>query len=148
MSDIDLDFQKKCYENLLTNEITDAYSFVLDNDIIYYDGSNPESYDENIFTVKCKPDQGSANFQNVDGEDRVYICEKMMTEGSVSGPQRLFSASIIYHEGNHKYQQSHSYDINCNYELTQSGELQGGKTGDKDFKKNLLNFKSKCESNF
>ena len=122
------------HENLLTNEITDAYSFVLDNNIIYYDGSNPESYGENIISVKCEPNQGSANFQKVEGENRVYICEKMMTDKSVSGPQRLFSASIIYHEAVHKYQQSHSYDMNCNYELTQYGELQGGKTGDKDFK--------------
>ena len=125
---------KLTHENLLVDEITDAYSFVLDNDIIYYDGSNPESYGENIVTVKCEPDQGSANFQNVDGEDRVYICEKMMTDSSVIDSQRLFSASIIYHEAVHKYQQSHSFDVNCNYELTQSGELQGGKTGDNDFR--------------
>jgi hypothetical protein len=122
------------HENLLTDEITNAYSFVLNNEIIYYDGSSPESYGENIVTIKCEPDQGSANFQNVDEEDRVYICEKMMTDNSVNGPQRLFSASIIYHEAVHKYQQSHSYDIKCNYELTQSGELQGGKTGDRDFR--------------
>jgi len=113
------------HEILLTNQVTDAYSFILsDEHLIYYDGSQPESYSENFETIKCEEDQGPANFQNVGGENRVYICKNMVTLSSIGVPKRLFSASSIYHEAVHKYQQGHSYNLNCD----------SGNTGDKDFK--------------
>ena len=98
------------HSNQLINQITNPHQFILDSQVEYYDASQPEAYGETFESTKCQPEQGSANYQNKSGQDRVYVCQKLLNEDLAQEKiERLFSASILYHEANHKYQSSHNY---------------------------------------
>ena len=106
------------HENLLINQNTNAYKFILDNGITYYDASNPSFYGETLERVKCGGGYGSANYQIRGGASIVFVCDAFRNSDKTQ------AAGILYHESNHKYQVGHAYNINCG----------PGNTGDRDFR--------------
>ena len=113
------------HENKLAGVNTSAHNFIAQSGVQYYDASQPEVYDETLETAKCTGDQGSANYQNVNGKKIVYICDKMLKDTDPFG--RIRYAAILYHEANHISQAGHKYshaeDSNPQYEDLNDVEL-------------------------
>ncbi|MBT4804839.1 hypothetical protein HON71_01570 [Candidatus Woesearchaeota archaeon] len=89
-------------KNMLINQFVNAYDFVKDNNLVYYDGSQPESYGENFEEIGCSPTIFEGPIaKNKLGQGTIYVCVRMLHENALE--EKIDYASTLYHEANHNF---------------------------------------------
>ncbi len=131
-----LRYTNKLHYNPLIGTDVQPYNFIVNTGIKFYDASASLFYGETTIDANCAKEDTSANYQDDNGQSRVYLCSKMLKDGL----NEYFKAAIIYHEANHKYDAlSHNSDTSMGHSQDLESPIcakateETEKRGDKDW---------------
>ncbi|NQU79072.1 hypothetical protein HQ545_04860 [Candidatus Woesearchaeota archaeon] len=86
------------FYNPLVGETSNAFEFMLDTDVTFYDATEDELFDESGCSDSLE--MGAAA-KNKEGGGEIYICPKMLHRGALGN--KISYTAILYHEANHNF---------------------------------------------